>query len=84
VKKISRENESSINVVEKLNLNIKNLKKTFGKEKSKVYVYVLPNEFELYKDIKNVQVFAVNDKSKYDPKNKSNKAKPGRPGIYLE
>jgi len=32
----------------------------------------------------NVVSCAVNDKDKYDPENKSKKAKPGRPGIYLE
>jgi hypothetical protein len=31
-----------------------------------------------------VNVFAVNDKNKYDPASKSSKAKPGKPGIYVE
>ncbi len=31
-----------------------------------------------------VEIFAVNDKKKHDPENKSKKVKPGRPGIYLE
>jgi hypothetical protein len=33
---------------------------------------------------KDVFVFDVNDKSKYDPEGKASKAKPGKPGIYLE
>ena len=32
----------------------------------------------------DVEVFAVNDKKKYDPENKGKKAKPGKPAIYLE
>ncbi len=31
-----------------------------------------------------IEVFAVNDKSKYDPTGKSKNAKPGKPAIYLE
>ena len=30
------------------------------------------------------KIYAVNDKSKHDPEKKSSKAKPGKPGIYLE
>jgi hypothetical protein len=33
---------------------------------------------------KEVKVFAVNDKSKYDPESKAGKAKPGKPGIFVE
>ena len=32
----------------------------------------------------DIEVYMTNDKSKYDPENKSKKVKPGRPGIYLE
>ena len=52
--------------------------------KAKVYVYVLPNEVEIYKDVSDVKVFAVNDKDKHDPEDKSRKAKPGKPGIFVE
>ena len=44
----------------------------------------MPNEVNMYKDVEGINVFAVNDKKKYDPENKSKKAKPGKPGIYLE
>ena len=57
----------------------------------KVYMYVLPNDVDFYniKDIskrtnKEVILYKVNDKDKYDPENKSKKAKPGKPAIYLE
>ncbi len=70
-------------------LNI--LKEKNNKEASKVYVYVMPNELESYSDevltkraSKPVKVFAVNDKNKYDPEGKSSKAKPGKPGIFVE
>ncbi len=55
-----------------------------AKKNPKVYVYVLPNELEIYKDFKGINLYAVNDKKKYDPENKSKKVKPGRPGVYLE
>ena len=70
---------------------LKIVKEKQGKDAGKVYLYVLPNELENYDSAvlgrrvgKNVQVFAVNDKKKYDPEGKSGKAKPGKPGIYLE
>jgi len=44
----------------------------------------MPFELELYQNIPGINVYAVNDKKKYDPENKSKKAKPGKPGIYLE
>ena len=61
-----------------------------GKNASHVYLYVIPHEIGLFnKDILSkrlgieVSVFAVNDKMKYDPENKSGKAKLGRPAIYV-
>ena len=62
-------------------------------DKKKVFVHSLPAEKEIYKNAKeiiekrtglNVSVYAVNDKDKYDPENKSKKTKPGKPAIYLE
>ena len=61
------------------------------KNVKKVYLYVIPNELLLFDETKfsnkigrEVRVFGVNDKKKYDPDNKAKKAKPGRPGIYVE
>jgi hypothetical protein len=34
--------------------------------------------------MKEVKVFAVNDKAKYDPEGKASKAKPGKPAIFIE
>jgi leucyl-tRNA synthetase len=57
----------------------------------KVFIYIMPfeissaNEKLIAKDLgKEVKIFAVNDKNKYDPTNKSKNTKPGKPGIYLE
>jgi leucyl-tRNA synthetase len=67
---------------------IKERKKKVGK---KVFIYVIPNELKNYDSKKlsleigiDVNVFAVNDKEKYDPQEKSKNVKPGRPGIYVE
>ena len=67
------------------------MKEKQGKEFNKVYVYSLPNEMEYYdsKDLSNrvnkeVIVYSVSDKNKHDPENKSKRAKPGKPAIFLE
>jgi leucyl-tRNA synthetase len=72
-------------------LNISRIIESRGETKTKVFVYVLPNEKEFYsaeevsKRVgKQVQIYAVNDSKKYDPNRVSKKAKPGKPGIYFE
>ncbi len=59
----------------------------------KAFLYVIPKEKELLDEeigfLKKevgleVNIFSVSDKDKYDPENKSKKAKPGKPAIYLE
>ena len=72
-------------------INIKNMLKLY---KPEVYIYCIPKEFELFNknleflrnstDSLSIKVFSVNDKNKYDPKNKAVKAKLNRPAIYLE
>ncbi len=71
-------------------LNVLKIVKEKGKEGGKVYLYVIPHELKNYdsellgKRIgKQVAVFAVNNKQKYDPEGKAAKAKPGKPGIYV-
>lgn len=70
---------------------LKLIKEKQGKDGERVYLYVIPNEKEFYIDSeltkrvgKNVKVYSVNDKDKYDPDGKSGKTKPGKPGIYIE
>jgi len=69
------------------------VKEKQGRDATKVYLYVLPKELILYKESKDmiakslnveVAVFTVNDGKKYDPENKSSKAKPGKPAIFVE
>tara|TARA_Y100000310_G_scaffold151690_1_gene151287 strand:- start:172 stop:2871 length:2700 start_codon:yes stop_codon:yes gene_type:complete len=73
-------------------LNVINIiKEKNGKEIKKVYIYVIPKEKDIYnpkriqKSInKEIIIYTLNDKDKYDPENKSKKAKPGKPAIFLE
>jgi len=71
-------------LIKKLLEDVNNIKRILKKDKAKVYVYVLPKELELYKGLGGVEVFSVADKKKHDPENKSKKARPGKPAIYLE
>jgi len=90
--KFEREEKLVEEVINDVN-NIANIIKGKGKSVSKLYLYTLPNETEIYgsnlmtiekRTGFNVKIFPVNDKNKYDPGNKSRKAKPEKPGIYLE
>jgi leucyl-tRNA synthetase len=95
--KIDERLEQEEKIVEQTIEDIKNIiriiKERQGKEAKKIFLYVLPKEVELYKKeiqhIKTIlnleiELYAVNDKTKYDPENKSSKAKPNKPAIYLE
>jgi leucyl-tRNA synthetase len=86
-KKINEKFEKEDEAIESLKADINNIKKIMesrGEKKENVYVYVLPNELELYFGIEGIKIYAVNDKKKYDPEGKSKKAKPRKPAIYLE
>ncbi len=83
--------KASEKTVEDINNILKILKEKENRDINKVYLYVIPNEIAFYdsellskKTGKIIKVFAVNDKSKYDPEAKSSKTKPGKPGIYVE
>jgi leucyl-tRNA synthetase len=89
-KKINEDFDKQEQLFEKTVADILNILKIVSKSE-KVYLYVLPNEIEIYsaEEIgkrvgKKVRVFAVNDKNKYDPQGKSAKAKPGKPAIFVE
>lgn len=88
--KFDEEDEAKDKIVSDI-LNIFRIVESKGEKKTKVYVYVIPNELSLYDEgnISNrvgkpVKIFAVNDKNKYDPTSKSKNSKPGKPAIYLE
>lgn len=70
---------------------LKIVKEKNGIDADSVYIYVMPFELANYNSEiltkrigKEVKVFAVNDKNKYDPEGKAGKAKPGKPGIFVE
>ena len=80
-------------VIEDIRNIIKLLKEREKKDATRAYLYVLPPEKKYYLELKEVmsrklgmfvEVYAVNDKKKYDPSSKASKAKPERPSIYLE
>lgn len=88
--KFDKEDQAKDKIVSDI-INVLRIIEEKGDKKEKVYVYVIPNEKELYNESeitkrvgKEVKIFAVNDKEKYDPTNKSKNTKPGKPGIYLE
>ena len=93
-KKISEFFDKQDEALNKLVLDIMNILKIVGEQKkdaSKIYLYVIPGEKDFYDLVelnkrigKKVEIFEVSDKKKYDPKNISKKAKPGKPGIYVE
>jgi len=89
--KLEEEERAFEKTISDINNIVNIIKEKEGKELNKVFIYVIPFEKENYDEKilsgrlqKEVKVFAVNDKNKYDPENKSAKAKPGKPGIYLE
>lgn len=92
-KKINKKFDEQEKAVEKTIEDISNIvniiKQKKDKDVNKVYLYVIPSEINSYDSEmlskrvgKEVKIFTVNDKKKYDPENKSQKAKPGKPGIY--
>ena len=91
-KKFEKDEENIENLINDIN-NVLRIIKSKGKKISRVFVYVLPNEKNIFDDyldeIKKrtdmeIQIFSVSDKNKHDPEKKSGKAKLGRPAIYLE
>ncbi len=95
-KKINEKFDKEKKVIEGVVNDVNNIVKLVrGKEMThkNLYLYVIPNEVETYKSNMafiekktnlSLKVFAVNDKKKYDPENKSRKARPEKPGIYIE
>jgi leucyl-tRNA synthetase len=89
-KKIIELEENFKNTIE----DLRQITKLAGKKKN-AYLYVVsPEELkhlnqgkEFIKKqfgFKEVFIFKANDPKRYDPQNKANKAKYGKPGIYLE
>lgn len=62
-----------------------------GQEISKVYIYVIPFEIDKIDPVKvskelgkEIIIYSVRDSDKYDPENKSKKAKLELPSMYFE
>jgi leucyl-tRNA synthetase len=91
-KKINKKFEKQEENQEKLKDDVRNIIRIIKKKPSKIFIYVIPKEKELYSEVVNdigielsckVEIFASN-KATYDPKGKAKKAKPGKPAIYVE
>jgi leucyl-tRNA synthetase len=90
-KKFEQEDIAIDNLVRDIMNIIMMLKEKQNKETKKIYIYVLPKEKNTFnaetlqqRVNKEVKIYTVNDKEKYDPEGKAKKAKPGKPAIYLE
>jgi leucyl-tRNA synthetase len=91
--KIKKKGEG-IDFNEKVISSLRNVFEKIGTkadEVKKIYLYTIPMDLEkidskkLGKEFgKEIFVFATNNKEKHDPENKSKKALPGMPSIYLE
>lgn len=88
-----KENKKNENMSDRIIGSVKPIIEKLNKAKkiSKVYIYVMPfelksaNKEKIEKALgKPTQIFAVNDDKKYDPENWASKAKPGKPGIFVE
>lgn len=88
---IDKQDKAFEKIVEDINNISGMIKDKSGQDVKNVYVYALPNEVNFYDEKTlskkvglQVKVYAVNDPKKKDPEGKSKKAKPGKPGIYME
>ncbi len=73
--------------------NILRIVREKGQNPVRLYLYTIPKEAKSYNNNVNaiekrtglsVKVYAINDAKRHDPENKAKKARPGKPGIYLE
>lgn len=92
-KKINKNYEEQEKIQEKIIEDIRNLLKLVKFHPKNVYLYTIPNEKKLLLEAKDFferefnlkfDVFATNEKNKYDPQNKSSRSKKHKPAIYLE
>ena len=88
---IEKQDEALNKSLEDINNIIKILKDKQGKEVNRIYLYVVPKEKNTYNQEflqkrlnKKVKIFSNNDKNIHDPESKAKKAKPDKPGIYIE
>tara|TARA_Y100000310_G_scaffold329968_1_gene400780 strand:- start:3618 stop:6071 length:2454 start_codon:yes stop_codon:yes gene_type:complete len=89
--KLEKAEQSVSNTIGDIMNILKIIKERDNRDGEKIYVYIMPFEKEYFDEKKiservgkDVKIFVVNDKDKYDPKGISKKSKPGKPGIYIE
>jgi leucyl-tRNA synthetase len=93
--KINPKIEFQEQAIEKTFSDIQNILKIIKDRKNssptKIYIYTIPSEKIIYDEKQlskkfslSVKVFASNDINIFDPENKAKKAKPNKPGIYIE
>jgi len=92
-KKIDAKAEKTEKAIERVLEDVKHIIKLIKKKPRKIYLYSIPKETKTYRDAEGffsrefnakVKVFANKDAKRYDPQNKANKAKQGKPAIYIE
>lgn len=92
-KKINEKAEKAEEAIDKTVSDIFHIIKIVKKKPEKIFIYVIPSELKIYKDMEKelskefkakIKVFAVNDPKRYDPEKKAAKAKLAKPGIYIE
>jgi len=86
--KVEKQEQSIRNTVE----DIRHILELVKKKPNKIYLYVIPPEFENFNDSKEIfeekfkqeVIIQSSDKIEYDPEAKAKRAKFGKPGIYVE
>ncbi|MDD5650388.1 MAG: leucine--tRNA ligase [Candidatus Nanoarchaeia archaeon] len=95
--KINEKFEQEEQIIDNLVTDIiqvtKIIKEKQNKDVSKVFIYVIPKEKEVYETNKeaikerinlDLEIYAVNDPKKHDPTGKAAKSKPGKPALFAE
>ncbi len=82
------------NIFKKTQEDLNNVLKLSGKKKNAYLYFITDKELEYFKDsiaylkklfgFSKFAIYKVSDKEKYDPQNRSAKAKYGKPAIYLD
>jgi len=82
------------NIFKKTQEDMNQVLKLVGKKKNAYLYFVTDKELDYFTDaadylknlfkFKKIEMYKVSDKKKYDPENKTSRAKYGKPAIYLE
>ncbi|MBI1978790.1 MAG: leucine--tRNA ligase [Candidatus Aenigmarchaeota archaeon] len=93
-KKIDKNILELENIFKKTLEDLAKVLKLAGKKKNAYLYFVTDKELNYFKDpvaylqkmfdFKKIELYKSSDRNKYDPENKSSRAKYGRPAIYLE